>query len=246
MNRFAGLLLGLIHRREQRFLGILLEQSRLNGFGDRRFLLLFGSQDVGRALVPSEQVGAVLGADEGLQRVDAGEQANEIGRRLVTLSTTTSIAWAVVEHLHGALGCRALFATHYHELTLLTDSLARLACHSMQVKEWQGEIIFMHRVAAGAADRSYGIHVAKLAGLPATVIARAEEVLRTLEENQGERVAAKLEGGLPLFSFAEKSVPPVDFTPPPDNLRTELQTINPDELTPKEALEALYRLKEKY
>ncbi|NCY24803.1 MAG: DNA mismatch repair protein MutS, partial [Alphaproteobacteria bacterium] len=108
---------------------------------------------------------------------------DEIGRGTATFDGL-SIAWAVVEHLHNVLSCRALFATHYHELTALTASLPSLACHTLRVKEWKGDLIFLHEVAKGAADRSYGVHVAKLAGLPQPVLARAADVLQQLERQQ--------------------------------------------------------------
>lgn len=173
---------------------------------------------------------------------------DEIGRGTSTFDGM-SIAWAVLEHLHSVTRCRALFATHYHELTLLSASLSKLSCRSMQVKEWQGNIIFMHKVIEGAADRSYGIHVAKLAGLPETVIDRATQVLATLEAEQGERVSLKLTDALPLFQFSSKT----DASPKKQNeemrdektvrIRELLAAINPDELSPKEALEKLYALK---
>ncbi len=121
---------------------------------------------------------------------------DEIGRGTATFDGL-SIAWAVIEHLHNNTKCRALFATHYHELTNLTESLAALSCHSMRVKEWKGELVFLHEVTDGAADRSYGIHVAKLAGLPQNVILRAADILHQLEAQQqasghGGGVAAAL------------------------------------------------------
>ena len=97
---------------------------------------------------------------------------DEIGRGTATFDGL-SIAWAAIEHLHARNRCRALFATHYHELTGLAETLDDLACHTMRVREWQGEAVFLYEVAPGAADRSYGIHVARLAGLPASAIARA-------------------------------------------------------------------------
>lgn len=160
---------------------------------------------------------------------------DEIGRGTATFDGL-SIAWAVVEHLHNITKCRGLFATHYHELTELTDSLSALSCHTMKVKEWKGELIFLHEVASGSADRSYGIHVARLAGIPASVIARAADILQQLEKEQ--RAAPKVAETLPLFSY----MPP---PPEPKNnaLLEEIKNISPDNLTPKEALEMLYKLK---
>lgn len=158
---------------------------------------------------------------------------DEIGRGTATFDGL-SIAWACVEHLHNQNKCRALFATHYHELTQLETTLPRLSCHSMKVKEWKGDIIFMHSVQDGAADRSYGIHVAKLAGLPQDVIKRAGQILKTLETKDQNKVAENL----PLFSAHI----------PDEKLKSEveeqLESLNPDTLSPKEALDMLYKLKE--
>ena len=126
---------------------------------------------------------------------------DEIGRGTATFDGL-SIAWAAVEHLHDVNRCRALFATHYHELTALAAKLPDLACYTMRVKEWQGDVVFLHEVAPGAADRSYGIHVAKLAGLPPPVVARAEEVLETLESGEQGGALTRLAEDLPLFAAA--------------------------------------------
>ena len=163
---------------------------------------------------------------------------DEIGRGTATYDGL-SIAWACLEYLHNVNKCRALFATHYHELTALTDSLPQLACFTMRVREWKESIIFLHEVASGTADRSYGVHVAKLAGLPPAVVQRAEEVLKTIENRKTGNAAEFLTTDLPLFST----------TPPPQIAKiseTEkaLEKINPDNLSPKKALEALYRLKD--
>jgi DNA mismatch repair protein MutS len=111
----------------------------------------------------------------------------------------------------------------------------------MRVKEWQNEVVFLHEVAAGAADRSYGIHVAKLAGLPAAVVARAEEVLATLEQGEQAGALARLADDLPLFAATARQAAPAPQGPSP--VEEALAKINPDELTPKEALEVLYRLR---
>ena len=163
---------------------------------------------------------------------------DEIGRGTATFDGL-SIAWAVVEHLHNAIGCRSLFATHYHEMTALAETLSGLACRTCKVKEWKGEVVFLHEVVPGAADRSYGIHVAKLAGLPEAVLARATHVLHTLEQTQGEKVAAKLTDDLPLFNAARPQAPAE-----PSKLEAMLVKIEPDSLTPKQALEWIYKLKE--
>jgi DNA mismatch repair protein MutS len=154
-----------------------------------------------------------------------------------------SIAWATVEHLHEVNRCRALFATHYHELTALAARLSRLVCWTMRVKEWQDEVVFLHEVAPGAADRSYGIHVARLAGLPAAVIARAEEVLRKLEAGEQANAATRLADDLPLFSAARPKSGGAAGAAAPSAIEAALREVNPDELTPKAALEALYRLR---
>ena len=166
---------------------------------------------------------------------------DEIGRGTATYDGL-SIAWAAVEHLHDRNRCRALFATHYHELTALAANLADLACYTMRVKEWQGDVVFLHEVTPGAADRSYGIHVAKLAGLPKPVIARAEAVLEILEQGEAGSALTRLADDLPLFSAARRAPKPA--TPPePSAIEAALREIDPDALTPRAALEALYALR---
>jgi DNA mismatch repair protein MutS len=162
---------------------------------------------------------------------------DEIGRGTATFDGL-SIAWACVEHLHDANGCRALFATHYHELASLQTRLDRMACYSMAVKEWQGDIIFLHSVKPGSADHSYGIHVAKLAGLPEAVTARAREVLDRLQKSEQSGALTKLADDLPLFSAAKPAPAPVSSA-----LETRLAEISPDALSPREALEIIYELK---
>ncbi|MGR3502121.1 DNA mismatch repair protein MutS [Pseudaestuariivita sp.] len=165
---------------------------------------------------------------------------DEIGRGTATYDGL-SIAWATLEHLNEGNRCRALFATHYHELTALADTLDGVENATVAVKEWEGDVIFLHEVRKGAADRSYGVQVAKLAGLPASVVARARVVLDALEqgEREGGTAPKALIDDLPLFSAA----PP----PPPEAkaslAETMLQDIEPDALTPREALQVLYDLK---
>jgi DNA mismatch repair protein MutS len=164
---------------------------------------------------------------------------DEIGRGTATYDGL-SIAWACVEQLHDVIKARAIFATHYHELTSLKSRLGSLACYSMQVREWNDDIIFMHNVQSGAADRSYGIHVARLAGLPANVIDRAQMVLEQL--NKGEHSGAavtKLADDLPLFQSA-----PAPKARQESAVEKHLKEIDPDALTPREALDALYALKQ--
>jgi DNA mismatch repair protein MutS len=155
---------------------------------------------------------------------------DEIGRGTATFDGL-SIAWAAIEHLHEANRCRALFATHYHELTALSAKLPRMFNATVRVKEWQGDVVFLHEVLPGSADRSYGIQVAKLAGLPAPVIARAKSVLAKLEaQDRGQTARAAAEPAPP--SAAEK-------------LMEAVKALHPDEMSPRDALEALYALKAK-
>jgi DNA mismatch repair protein MutS len=166
---------------------------------------------------------------------------DEIGRGTATYDGL-AIAWSALEYLHDVSGCRTLFATHYHELTHLQKNLDQLRCHAMQVREWQGQIVFLHQVVAGAADRSYGVHVARLAGLPDAVLTRAEQILTELESGQHGAVdAADMADMLPLFDHRQ-SVPPADNRT--SHLVDAMATIDPDSLTPREALEQLYRLKD--
>jgi DNA mismatch repair protein MutS len=165
---------------------------------------------------------------------------DEIGRGTATFDGL-AIAWAAAEHLHETNKSRALFATHYHEMTALSERLSSLACVTMRVSEWNDTIVFLHEVAPGTADRSYGIHVAKLAGLPNAVVARAEEVLRALEEGrEGHKPLARIDD-LPLFA-AQPAPQPVAKT---SVVEEALKTVEPDGLTPKQALEVLYDLKAK-
>ena len=164
---------------------------------------------------------------------------DEIGRGTATFDGL-SLAWACVEHLHEVNRSRALFATHFHELTALAGKLSGLACHTMRVKEWRGEVVFLHEVAPGAADRSYGIHVAKLAGLPAAAVARAEAVLTMLEQGEQAGALGRLADDLPLFAARPIGTA---AAPAPSPLSRAVAAVDPDGLTPKAALELLYELK---
>jgi DNA mismatch repair protein MutS len=170
---------------------------------------------------------------------------DEIGRGTSTFDGL-SIAWAAIEHLHEVNRSRALFATHYHELTALSARLTRLANATVRVTEWQGDVVFLHEIVAGAADRSYGIQVAKLAGLPPAVIERARAVLDQLEEQDRRKPAEQLIDDLPLFAALQPATAPqhAPAAAGPHPLVEALAGIDPDDMTPREALEALYRLKQ--
>ena len=212
------------------------------GIVDRLFSRVGASDDLARGrstfMVEMVETAAILNQATNRSLVIL----DEIGRGTATFDGL-SIAWATVEHLHDVNRCRALFATHYHELTALSGRLAHVANATIEVREWQDEIVFLHKVRGGAADRSYGIQVAKLAGLPRAVVERAGEVLAVLEKTDG---AGKASGGglddLPLFAAARpksKAAGPREPSP----VDTALDEIQPDDLTPRAALEALYRLK---
>ena len=215
------------------------------GIVDRLFSRVGAADDLARGrstfMVEMVETAAILN--------QAGARAlvilDEIGRGTATFDGL-SIAWATVEHLHETNWCRALFATHYHELTALADRLPALSCHTMAVKEWKDDIVFLHEVVPGAADRSYGIHVAKLAGLPAAVVHRAEDVLHRLEQGEQGKAAGSLADDLPLFSAvaASAAAPAAGAPPAPSAVEEALAALSPDEMTPRQALEALYALKE--
>ena len=169
---------------------------------------------------------------------------DEIGRGTATFDGL-SIAWATLEHLHEVNRCRALFATHYHELGALKERLAALAPYTMRVKEWQNEVVFLHEVAPGAADRSYGIHVAQLAGLPAAVVSRAEEVLAVLEKGEQSGAVTRLADDLPLFASAPARPASGTTKARESEVEKALAEVNPDELSPREALDLLYALRQR-
>ena len=214
------------------------EAARI-GVVDRLFSRVGAGDDLARGrstfMVEMVETAAILAqsTDRSLVILD------EIGRGTATFDGL-SIAWAVVEHLHEVNGCRTLFATHYHELTNLAARLDALTCRTMRVKEWKGDVVFLHEVTPGAADRSYGIHVGRLAGLPGAVVGRAEEVLKALEEEKQTGAVTRLADDLPLFSAAAADNKPDE----PSELEQALSETAPDELSPKEALELIYRLKE--
>jgi DNA mismatch repair protein MutS len=211
------------------------------GVVDRLFSRVGAADDLARGrstfMVEMVETAAILN--------QAGPRAlvilDEIGRGTATFDGL-SIAWATVEHLHDVNKCRALFATHFHELTALSARLGRLHNATVKVKEWKGDVVFLHEVVAGAADRSYGIQVAKLAGLPARVIERAKVVLAKLE--QEDRAAPKGFEDLPLF--AVPYMPPQKLQDDSRELMVAaIASLNPDDMSPREAMEALYMLKSK-
>jgi DNA mismatch repair protein MutS len=167
---------------------------------------------------------------------------DEIGRGTATFDGL-SIAWATLEHLHDVNKCRALFATHFHELGALRERLAALAPYTMRVKEWQNEVVFLHEVAPGAADRSYGIHVAQLAGLPSAVVQRAEQVLAALEKGEQSGAVTRLADDLPLFAAAPARPTGSSLKAQESEIEKALAAVNPDELAPRDALELLYALR---
>jgi DNA mismatch repair protein MutS len=210
------------------------------GVVDRLFSRVGASDDLARGrstfMVEMVETAAILN--------QAGPRSlvilDEIGRGTATFDGL-SIAWGTVEHLHEVNGARTLFATHFHELTNLARRLERVVNATMNVREWGGDVVFLHEVVYGAADRSYGIQVAKLAGLPASVVARAKEVLAMLEEGEAARAGARLIDDLPLFSTARGPA-----AKPDGRAQAVLDLIAdtvPDELTPREALDLLYKIK---
>ncbi len=182
------------------------------GVVDRLFSRVGAADDLARGhstfMVEMVETAAILN--------QAGERAlvilDEIGRGTATFDGL-SIAWATIEHLHESNRCRALFATHFHEMTALAAKLPRLHNATMRVKEWQGDVVFLHEVVAGAADRSYGIQVAKLAGLPPSVIERAKVVLAQIEAEDRTSPARRLIDDLPLFAATRPAAPRRNATP---------------------------------
>jgi DNA mismatch repair protein MutS len=213
------------------------------GVVDRLFSRVGAADDLARGhstfMVEMVETSAILN--------QAGEGAlvilDEIGRGTATFDGL-SIAWATIEHLHDSNRCRALFATHFHEMTALAMKLPRLHNATMRVKEWQGDVVFLHEVVAGAADRSYGIQVAQLAGLPPSVIERAKVVLAQIEAEDRASPARRLIDDLPLFAAARPAAPRQEGAKLAD-LIAAIEALHPDEMSPRDALEALYALKAK-
>jgi DNA mismatch repair protein MutS len=168
---------------------------------------------------------------------------DEIGRGTATYDGL-SIAWASVERLHEKNRCRGLFATHYHELTALAEKLDGLGLVSMRVKEWEGDIAFLHEVMPGAANRSYGVHVARLAGLPSDVVRRAASVLSHLEAGEGPD-GTKLKIEMPLFAQLPPASDRPSTSPISEGAKSALEKIRKtdiDTLTPRESMNLLYEL----
>ena len=213
------------------------------GVVDRLFSRVGAADDLARGrstfMVEMVETAAILNqaGDRSLVILD------EIGRGTATFDGL-SIAWATIEHLHEINKSRALFATHYHELTALSAKLERLSNATVLVKEWNGEVVFLHEIVPGAADRSYGIQVAKLAGLPASVVARSQQVLSQLEEQDRRSPSEAMIDELPLFAaVAPVQAPSASASAEADPVVEELAALDPDDMTPREALEALYKLK---
>jgi len=217
-------------------------KSATIGIVDKVFSRVGASDDLARGrstfMVEMVETAAILNqsTEKSLVILD------EIGRGTATFDGL-SIAWATLEYLHDQVRCRGLFATHYHELTQLTTTLHRLSPHAMAVKEWKGDIIFLHEVIKGAADQSYGIHVAKLAGLPASVILRARQVLKQLQKSEVSGNLAKLADDLPLFSAVVTDAQNQHATDRTQAIINLVNDIDPDALSPREALDRLYQIK---
>ncbi|MEP4190138.1 MAG: DNA mismatch repair protein MutS [Sneathiella sp.] len=212
------------------------------GVVDRLFSRVGAADDLARGrstfMVEMVETAAILN--------QAGERAlvvlDEIGRGTATFDGL-SIAWATVENLHDMNKCRGLFATHYHELTALSSKLSSLSNHCMKVQEWKGDVIFLHEVGSGSADRSYGIQVARLAGLPKAVVKRAENVLSHLEEKDQHSATTRLANDLPLFATVVEEVSASAAAAGPSDVEEKLKDVNVDDISPRDAHALLYELK---
>jgi DNA mismatch repair protein MutS len=222
------------------------------GIVDRLFSRVGAADDLARGrstfMVEMVETAAILNS----ARENSLVILDEIGRGTATFDGL-SIAWAVMEHLHEKNRSRALFATHFHELTQLAKRLDRIDNLTVRVTDWNGDLVFLHEIIAGAADQSYGVQVAKLAGLPAQVVARAKHLLAEFEAADRVSRSDRLVADLPLFSARgdhasdqEHSPATKGREPPPparDALREAVDAIDPDELSPRRAIDELYRLK---
>ena len=217
-------------------------ESAVLGIVDRLFSRVGAADDLARGrstfMVEMTETAAILhqAGPKSLVVVD------EIGRGTSTLDGL-AIAWAVLESLHTAIRCRTIFATHFHELAELADRLPRLKPYTMRVKEWKGTVVFLHEVAEGAAERSWGVHVAELAGVPAPVVKRAAALMAAMEKHGGPLGKSASLQALPLFAATAEPEEIVPKKTEPDPLCDALNEINPDNMSPKQALDALYRLK---
>ncbi len=217
-------------------------QSAHIGIVDALFCRVGASDDLARGrstfMVEMVETAAILN--------QAGHKSlvilDEIGRGTATYDGL-AIAWSAVEHLHEINHSRSLFATHYHELTALAQTLDRLSNTTVKVREWEGNVVFLHEIVPGAATSSYGIQVARLAGLPEVALERAREVLQQLEEQERDRGSNTLIDDLPLFSVPVNKAASGHSAPVLDAALGELDNVDPDDMTPREALDVLYRLK---
>jgi DNA mismatch repair protein MutS len=217
-------------------------ETAVIGVVDRLFSRVGAADDLARGrstfMVEMTETAAILhqAGPKSLVVVD------EIGRGTSTLDGL-AIAWAVLESLHSAIRCRTIFATHFHELAELADRLPRLKPHTMRVKEWKGTVVFLHEVAEGAAGRSWGVHVAELAGVPAPVVRRAASLMAAMEKHSGPLGKSASLQALPLFAATAERDEPTPPTVEIEPLSEALRAIDPDNMSPKQALDALYRLK---
>ncbi|MCP5395497.1 MAG: DNA mismatch repair protein MutS [Sphingomonadaceae bacterium] len=219
--------------------GYVPAESATIGLVDRLFSRVGASDNLARGrstfMVEMVETAAIL--------AQASERSfvilDEVGRGTSTYDGL-ALAWAVVEAVHGSNRCRCLFATHYHELSRLAESCDALSLHHVRAREWKGDLVLLHEVSTGPADRSYGLAVAKLAGVPKAVVSRAKTVLDRLERGREQTggIAVGL-GDLPLFAAAT----PVEEEQSSDPLREKLAAIDVDAMTPRDALELLYELK---
>ena len=173
---------------------------------------------------------------------------DEIGRGTATFDGL-SIAWAVLEYLNNINRCRGIFATHYHELTGVISKMKNVSAHTMEIKEYNGDVVFIHKVGIGTADKSYGIHVAKIAGIPDEVVSRASQILENLESddtNLSNKKLVKKIDDMDLFSYKpqSESAKKVEEDAKLRRLRDKLKEINPDDLSPKSALSIMYEIKD--
>ena len=217
-------------------------ETAVLGIVDRLFSRVGASDDLARGrstfMVEMTETAAILhqAGPKSLVVVD------EIGRGTATMDGL-AIAWAVLEALHTAIGCRTIFATHFHELAELADRLPRLKPHTMRVKEWKAGVVFLHEVAEGAAGRSWGVHVAELAGVPPAVIRRATSLMAAMEKHGGPLGDATSLRALPLFAATADHEDTAPATGGLSPLRDALNEIDPDNMSPKQALDTLYCLK---